>query len=391
MIEVENQYVLMFSVDGYEDFLDEPQLEKLLIIEEVGNVLPQFECIFQLLDEDLIPYLREGKVIDIAMGQTDESMTNMRFKILKSIADRAAVDGYQVTIRGLLNTTLYNTDMKTKLYKKQPAISCMKEIVSQYFKWETNIDLSKDEQLWIQSNMPDKAIVNELWMHMNLTDSFPLVAITADGKFLCKDIKKAIKQANSDLPVNKIWEFISGDPEEENEINYGAKVTFQTEAGFINQWVGHPAESPSWDLIEGKRSTTKPDAKPLLANGSSDFKAGNSGKRMSEFICTNDNMNPMYWEAYDKNIQSLALFSATSGILTFSERLENMRPSDIVYFMDTDIEETDSASERYTGLYIIEKVVRQISDKQLKCAVKLCRELINMIDPTNNNPPKRTA
>lgn len=376
MIRVENQYVLTFSADGNEDFIDEENLIRMLIIEEVGNVLPSMECAFDLQDESAILDLAEGKTLSIGFGKDDESMKNMRFHILKSYVTRENEDAFTIVVRGLYDAIPYCTDHITKCFKRgKQAIEVFKEVAGKYFSVISNIEVSRDEQVWVQSNKPDKAMINELWMHMNLPNTFPMLGIAATGEIFFHDVKKHI----ASYPEGK-WRFVSTDPQGGNDVTYGPDYKTRSDSGFVNQWVGYASDKPTWNINNCTYTTPKPSAKPLLANGSSDFNRNtNIGRRMSQYICMTDNTHSEYWNCYDKNIHSLAVFSTMQVELDFAERIIDINPTDIVFYMEKALEE-EQASEYYTGLYIVEKVVRQISDKRLRTAVCLCREIVNMQD-----------
>jgi hypothetical protein len=372
MLGVDGQYRLSYSVAGVSDFLVEGDFHELLLVEEAGNVLPSFQTTFWLEKKpEILERLNEGNALQLALGRDEVNVSNLDLLILKKQMSKIGASRFMVKISGLYNTPGYLNDCKIKLTSKQDGISAIKSIASSWFKVDTNISSSKDKQTWIQHNVPDKLFVNNIWLHTNVPNSFIAVGITINREFRIRDIRKLAK-------TQPVWKFVDKNPSDAKSIVFDGEYFVESNTALMNQWAGYDRDKPIYELESGSFKYNKREVGTILSISSSLDRTSEVGRRVWEYGMVNENVHSDYWSSYLRNMSYLAMFSTTKLPLSFTGPYNDIKVLDLVYFSDSDIDET-GAAEPYSGLYLVTRVARNITNKKLVTVVELNREALGGI------------
>lgn len=271
---------------------------------------------------------------------------------------------------GMTNHLEYLLNRDCGISPKMDSISAIKQVVSKYFKFDTNRDSSPDLQYWIQSNTTDKYFVNSAWMHSYLPDSFPLIGITIDGTFRYRDAKKLVGSEPA-------WVVAY------NEGTIIIEGIYETtiRSGFLNSLSGYGISSLETDFSDGYSTPEIVEGsaiKNLLSmantmNRNIDLPA----KWEDQIVVNSDNINPNYWKAFKTNMSSLMTYSTTNVRTNFYKKLVPIKVLDLVMFRDDEIKKDDVAVEQYSGLYFVSKVSRKYENKNVVTTIDLCRESFN--------------
>jgi len=233
-----------------------------------------------------------------------------------------------------------------------------------------NIEKSQDAQTWIQHNIPSKAFVNHVWMHSYLPSSFVAVGISIDGKFILKDIIKEL----SIYPRGR-WVMSTFD-EKMDSIAIDGLVSIDSESGFFNFWYGYERKQYHYSLDDGIDFLMTTKTKPVTVSSLNRTKG--LYDRLSPFRPRNDNVHENYWEAYSQNLGYLVNFSSTRVEVTFPRYLKDMRVLDVVLVKLPEAGET-VASHLSSGLYVITKLSRSITNKRIATTCVLCKESLDSL------------
>lgn len=376
MITVSGQYILKFKVGEYEDFLNEYDLQQFTLVEEAGNVLPAFEIVFTLGVKEILSYLNEGNILEVAFGVTDLDMINVRLMILHRQIGRVGEGLYAVKLTGLYYTLAYLNESRVQITSAMSGVEAVQAAVARHFKkTDFNITKSQDSQKWIQANESDKSFVNKTWMHSFVANSFLCVGITSEGVFRLIDFKKA---ASGGLD-SYAWKFVGrdSDPKELREITYDGDYIFESETGFMNYWQGYGREQALLNLDTGATSTISPTLAPILAQVKYLDRYAEAGSRAAEMGLLGENVHANYHKAFLQNLTNLALFSCTKVELSYSNVFKRTSVLDMVLLLEPDIGNPQQSSEQPSGKYIITRVSRTISNKVLTTWVRLNREAMH--------------
>lgn len=364
-IGIKGQYIFMFSLPGKEDFLDIDELEEFTLIEEAGNVLPTFELSFFTGDEDLLKLMNEGNDLTVSMG-LDRFEIETKLVLLKIEVTNISQSVRRIYINGVYSALKYLKVPVKKISDKKSGIEVIVDTVKSYFKQDIVPLSSSDSQYWIQGNVSDKKFVDNLWLHSDITNSYPLVGVSSDGTFVLRDAKALI---GSDYK----WRFSPVIEDESRDIIHQGDAVFISNTGFVNSLFGYGKEKLIYDLEIGTESTELQDMTTLLSKTGA-VRRAEVEKRADSPGMINSNVHANYWQSYLKNVTSLAILGSTRLFLSYANMWRDTRVLDLVMYRDLDLSNNAQSSEYQTGLYIVSKVSRTLSKSMLTASLILSRE-----------------
>jgi len=377
MIGTENKYVFRFSLGEDQDFIDEPDLGKFTMIEESGNILPTFHLTFMTRNEKIVPRLNEGFPLEVSYGKDSQNLIDVSLAPTRVQSFRKGEGRRQVGVTGLMSANPYVMESDIFISQEKSALEVMRDQIQGIFTPDFNRQRSNDSQIWIRHNQTKKKFVNQLWTHADLGNSFPAVAISADGRFIMRDVIQAL---NEDFK----WRFVP-DPDNNNpqDIYYNANYDTDNMSGFINGWFGYGREKSVFDMEEGSHSFQASEVEPILATTGKLAKRADIEKRFSNTGAVSQNTHPNYWQSALHNISNLVTMGAVKLVLTTENIFFNIRPLDLVMFRDTTVDRENvgegNSSEFNSGLYLTGKVVRTVENRQFLTTVEIMRESFNNV------------
>lgn len=395
MIVIKGQYFLKFTIGTIEDnpsarstgsrelIVSIDDFKLFTIVEEAGNVLPTFVLIFDIDDESVMEQLNEGNPIVVGFGENSEEMEKNRMTLVgsKIHTSGSGPRRRRIEVTGVLNALDYLSKSVQRITKKIKPMEAMKLALPSSLEFDgADTETEKDEQYWIQPNISNKRWVNDLWLHMNIPGSFPLVGITADGKFRVRDVKKLVQKKVD-------WVFLSDSPippRAEEIIYYGVPVINQ-QNGFINSWFGYGRKKDITEIETGEEKPVE-EAVPFLG---ALVEKGNRnsavGQRFDNRGAITDNVHPAYWSAFQRNLASLAVYSTVKVSLSFDRWYQTtsvesvtqnklVRVLDLVSFLETSTDPGHPPSWYTSGTYIVTKVSRTLAVNSVMTFVEFTRE-----------------
>lgn len=373
MIGIGGQYIFKFSIGNKEDFIDPHSFKYFLITEESGNALPTWEINFTTTDSKLLAVFNEGNDFKISFGRTLESLKEAPLLITKRLINRIGSEIISVTAFGIYSAMSYIANPIKFISDKKSGVAVLSNRAKKYFKIDSNISSSSDSQYWIQPNITDKAFIDHLWLHSYLPDSFLGTAICYDGTFRIRDIKKAVQEDFKFRFTNRI-------EDEKKDIEYTGDYLLKSETGFINCWMGYGRKKLIHTFEDDSQSIHSESIKPLIALTKKLNRRRGIENKVTLTGVHNENTHSNYWPAALRNTMGLTVFSSEKNTLSFSNRLEEIHPLDIVLFQDEDNVEKRHSMEYQSGLYIVGAVGVSISNNDLITTVDLYRESFNAIE-----------
>lgn len=372
MIGSEGQYLIQFSLNDLTDFVREDDLHYFTVIEEAGNVLPTFELSFDSNDDAIFSQLHEGNTLQVAFGKDRDQLFDVPLRAINPVATMSGLSKRRFSTSGLYSGLDYLENAKVSASDPLSGVEVIQAIVAKTFTPDFNVASSKDSQVWLQPNCSDKKFVDDIWLHLDLTNSFAGVGISMDGRFILKDIKKDLRNAYK-------WRFTKN-IRNDNDLPYDQDFILSSLGGFVNAWHGYGRERRIYNMATGEDLSIIQNANPLMAITSAYSQAPEVSKRFGGSGVLTSNMHANYWDAYSRNIVNLAAFGKVKLTLSFNNRFVPIRVLDQVMFIDDDIQSARSeASEFNSGVYYVSKVVRSIQNRIFCTIVELCRESLNQL------------
>lgn len=372
MIGLDGYYLLTLTVGKYKDFLlNSDQLSEFTIIEVAGNLLPTFQAKF-ITDIGISKYLSEKNALKVQFGKNLNSLMDIEFLITKSVITKVGGNNVDVSIAGILNANKYVAQPVIKIYPKCKFIDALKSCVSGIFKVDTNVSGS-ESQNWIQHNITPKKFINDNYLNMDLGDSFPAIAITANRVMIVKDIKKSLKGGINGHQFKLTPE---GSGEDGKEVYYKGDYIDESNAGLINNWLGYGRKTVEYNLSSGVESTFNTTTKNLLALNNSIPKDVDIDARFGGLTYSNDNVHSNYNLSRLNNITKLAVFSSIRITVSNRGSYFGVKPLDVIMFVDKN-PIGGLTDDIKSGLYICSKVSRTISGSSFNTTLQLVRESHN--------------
>lgn len=385
-ISTSGNYFFQFDIAGIKDFIDESELIGFTLIEEAGNVLPTFELAFRTTNDDILSYLHEGNDFKVTFGKDRNSSIDTSLMVTRAQSTKSGDSSRLVSCVGMYSAVPYLTSSETSISTNKSALEVMRDVVGALnFTPKFNIEKSVDSQNWIQYNISGKKFVNELWMHMDLGDSFPAVGISSDGQFIVKDVVKDLGTNKAPFNTTYNWRFTKDIVNELQDIPYNGDVSIDMNTGFNNSWVGYGREKLVYNMEDGSEDSVYALGSPFMSTSNELSARMSVVKRFSATAAVNDNVHPNYWSSYQNNLVRLASFGNIRQTLSFTNLFIPIKVLDLVIFKDDDLSSNKkSSSEFNSGLYYVSKVARNISHRQLVTTVVLCRESLNRVVNNEN-------
>lgn len=375
MISVEGQYYFSANLSDEQDIVTPENFESFTLIEQAGNVLPTFAFIFTAKTDRYLSKLNEGSKLKVQIGKDFDSASDASLAVSKFTSSRKGRTERQYVCKGFLDKTKYHTDAGFLITDSVSGIEAVKQVVSKNFQPVFNIDKSLDSQKWIQHGNNDRDFVNKTIMHSYAANnSFYATAITADNKFIVKDIKKEAKdRANNYQYI--LANISSTDP---RVLNYNSDFEIQSSTGFMNNFVGYGREQLVYDLEKGTETSVLETPDPVVALTREIARKADIEKKFVGSAMQNRNTHSNYWRAYQNNLNNLAMMSSVKVIVTVPG-FTKIRPLDLVMFKDFSVENETESAEFQSGVYIVTKTIKTISGNDFNTTLELVRESFNQI------------
>lgn len=374
MLGTEGEFVFSLTIGDYTNIIDSlDDLVEFTVIEEAGNVLPTCILGFVTSEDRILPLLNDGHIIKAKLGRTLENIKDIEISVSKFISSKQGDEQRFFEITGFASKIDHITDTSTEISDKKSAIEVVIEKAGKNFIVDTNIQKSKDKQNWIQYSITDKTFMNQCLMHCDLGNSFPLYAITADGRFILRDALKYIK-ANKNKHKWKFSRFISDD----RDVIYDGDAILSSDSGFINNWLGYGRTTLAYDLDTKEVKEVNIKTETLLSLSQELDKSKAISDRFGGTRGQSESVHKKFWEAYHHNLQSTVNLGRIGMSFSVSGTFIDIAPLDLGVFSEPSTQ-GGMSSEYHTGTYLVSKVVRTIANKRLTTIIMLNREALNNI------------
>lgn len=374
---VKGQYFLNFKFGENSDFIDKEDLVDFTVFEYAGNLLPTFKLNFRTQDESVITRLNEGNNIQAQMGRTQDDLIDVTLNISSVKHSKDGSDFVYFETSGFASEIDYVTDHTLRITPEQSAIETIIQVANENgFTVDSNVQSSNDSQKWIQPNVSSKVFVNDTYMRSDLGDSALGLAITADGKFILRDILEHINRPSSN---RYDWKFTKN-PQGPNEIAYSPEMYIESQSGFINNWLGYGRNIKliNNETGEVQNILDQPDVILALTN-QLDKKPSISDQRYGGSRFQNTSVHENFWSSYNHNLIFLTNLSKIENVVHFGERFFLIRPLDLVMYAVESTASNKISSEYTTGLYMASGVIRKFQSNAASTSVILNREAFNNV------------
>lgn len=375
-IGVDGQFYLNFKVGNNDNFLTKDDFIEFTVYEYPGNLLPTFEWSFRTQDESVLKRLNEGNLLQAQYGRTRDDLVDVQLSpsSVNTFKDGENFSVFNIT--GFASQISYVTNHNLQITPEQSAVEAIIAVAqANGFVVQGNIQTSRDKQRWIQPNISDKSFVNDTYLRADVQNGAVSVAITADGQFIVKDILSDIER-----PANNRfdWKFTKS-PQTEKDVVYDSDGSIESQAGFINNWIGYGRAIKLIDNETGDVSDIleQPDVILSLSNALDKYSAIND--RYGGVRFQSESVHSSFWERYNHNLIFLANLSKISNTFSVSDRYFPIKPLDLCMYSEEGTINNVVSSDFKSGLYVCSGVIRTFQADRTNTTLILNREAFNEV------------
>lgn len=375
MMGVDGNYLFDCAIEDIRDFIQVDDTFMFTINEYAGNVLPDFEMVFVSKSDKIMPLLHEGTMLRAKIGRTYNSLQDMTLFVTAWDSAKHSESHRVYKISGFATALSYPCDYKMSAHKKLSAVEVVLATAKKTFKSViSNIDKSSDNQNWYQPYQSDREFIQKVIYRADLGTSFPACAITLDGKFILKDIKKDLKNPKHD------WKLVrNSDTKAENEISYVGDAVITSNSGIINKIIGYGFSLKSLFLDAETAVSATVKAESVMANSAKVGGVTGLNEKKMGGIQQTENVHTNYQKSYYHNLTQLLSLSRMEMHVSVDTRYFPFKPLDKIMLSEADLDNSKLSSEYHSGLYYISYISRTIQARHMVTTLKINRESVNQV------------
>ena len=382
-IGLNNLFSISFSLltdDGQtrvSDFIDNDGLVSFVTSEQCGGNLPTYDLSFKTSDSRILSMLNDTHTLLVKFGLEKETIFECLYISKEKESTKVGTGQELIKTSGILNKLRFISNPKQRIFKQKTSLQVVNLVLGTNFNEddiiiETDVE-TNDLMNWIQPNQTDYKFIQDTLIHSNSLNSSLIHGITIDGKFIIKDLIKAIKEEPK-------WKFVPQLIDQE-DIVYNPTYSLFDYSGIINSWVGYGQERMLYNANDGTSEKISYDPEPILSLTDKLPRNSSIDRYMANSIVNTSNTHDKYWQSQMKNLTRLGILSNIELRLNFTDRFNNIRLLDLVLFKDLSVDNTNNivSNDYNSGLYFVTRVTRTIENNRIGTSVSLSRESFNNI------------
>lgn len=403
---------LDLKINGKELVTDWTNLVYFKITEYSGLALTFFECCFRTFNKEIADLVIVNNKVIATVGDNPNDADTFEINIATENKDNGGVaNQYMVTFEGMVGNPQYLIDTKSEFFTGT-SIDVIKEFYNLYLRnkiadnIESDIEsrsyngsltdhiLTQDElqkinedkvkaskgtvfvqetpMTWFRTNQAGNMFLADVWLHMNLYPSFPLLCIDKYNNLIIKDYYKLqMSEPKWNFVGNsRIANYQAGDILFVN--NFNVKSYKETS----NMFSGYGKFVTVSNSDTGKYSIFNSDNSNSLLSNSQTTESNNYGTRIVGATVNSGNVYNGYKQSYFYNSSKLVDLSSYEGMVQLvGKYYKELRPLDLVNIT------SGTTFTNIEGKYIIDTIEHIFMPNQaIQTKVWVCRDNLNDIE-----------
>lgn len=350
MIGIKGQWEFRISIAGIEDstLITSKNLQYFKTVNEVGNILPSFELVFDTHEKDAFLYIKEKNLIVTSIGDGFFFGPSQEWVIITYTVHKSE-GKYRYKISGLLNKTKYITQSYIYITDDKNSTDAIAEIAGKHFS-VIKATSSVDVQKWIQPNITDRRFISDILKYSFMPDNFILTGIDEFGFFYIKDGQALLNEG----PIETLH--YNG----KDGIAFLSDYEFRDRTGVMSFWLGKNKSKVIYKVEDGFQEQLDinfDSYNPL------DERVPNLGHKYSHDYIYNDNTHKDIQEALTRQKAGPGYFSDYQIKIFYAlNQLDAVNIMTTIEFIDDELDSLrDRAAKQISGKYIVGKLVNTIT------------------------------
>ena len=351
------------QIENYKGFLTYHDLLHFEMIETSGLEVPTVELLFVTNSVKVKDMVKEANTFKVLMGENNADYDTFDVQILERDVKDHQIGSYSCYVKGFTGDKRFLTDKVQTSINSDP-IEGMAKICNTYaatygtplsldLNIESNISIQNQKMNWIAMDESYRQLLVDMWLHLDLSPSFPLAAISRYNTVILKDFNTIIS--------NKIdWNFSQTPVPIQNTIN----TLFFTNPFMVDNYTETYDIYAGYGKVVNIRDIETGDYKvhvhepTNLLGASSVLDISKGGSRTLNGFKKSSNVTPNYYYTYMYNAAKLLAMSNICGYSDFPNVYNrNLNLLDLVNVILPDTEQGKALS----GKYLVHTIVYSFS------------------------------
>jgi hypothetical protein len=371
------------KIGSVSDFLDFKDLINFKMIETAGVELPTFELSFRTTNTSIKDKIVENNPIVVKIGTDKTNSDSFTISILSKKIEENASGYYTCFIFGYLSNKRFLLDKVIRAVYGT-SLDGIKTVGAEYLtQVDTDIyQVNEKPQNWIITNHSNQKLITDMWLHMHMYPSFPLIGISRYGHIVLKDFIK-LKQSQPKYIFTQ-----KKSTQSANEIIYLNNFQVDNYTHVYNLYAGYGKVVNILNQNTGKHKVHVNEVDPNNLAASQEVEITQSGNRVFDGYSVSDNVHENFHNAYFYNTSKLLQLSNLCGFLEFKGIYKrDLHILDLVSVQPIDSEKNSTLS----GRYVVNTIEYSLtSQTPFSTKVYVCRDSLNNIE-NNIITPNQTV
>lgn len=351
------------QIEDYKNFIRLNDILKFEMIETVGIELPTVEVLFITSDIKVKNMLLENNIVKILMGNDKTDYDIFEVSILEKDARDHQIGSYSCYFKGFVGDKRFIIDKVQDGVNSSPleGISkvCDKLLLRYGTKLELQSDIESNSNLesqimnWFIADESYRHLMLDMWSHLDIRPSFPLIAISRYKTILLKDFDNLI---NGDIKWN-FTQNVNTSQSNNNNLIFINPFAVKNNTEIYNIYAGYGKVVNIYDIEKGSYDIHVHSPSNLLG-ASQALDMSKAGNRTLNGFKKSSNISTNYHQSYMYNVARLMAISSICGFCDFPNMYNrNLNLLDLVNVYLPNVEQGKTLS----GKYIIHTIVYSFS------------------------------
>jgi hypothetical protein len=365
IIGTNGQWKASIIIDGTE--VPREGFDTLLIVEEVGNLLPTLEIKFKTDDEQLLRVSGKASKVNVKIFSDTDEVGGV-FKVTKTEINPVYDKTNEVRVVGILDKMKYTLEERNQSFSKKKSYEVVKKLMEDNgFKKDKYLDETDDKQTWLQHSTSDKKYLNNVNKKAYKKGTFFSTAINSDGTYNFIDVVKHFKDERDIRTMG---------PESIYDVTYAQVVNIYNNTSYLKATSSAGMKQSYYNQKTGESGDVEPDIETQV--GADEDTEPETYKRGSSTMNISGDEHPNVVKAFANHRTGSANFSLYQVHISLGNKLVKIRLFDLFkVVLPKANAKTPFSNEAMSGKYFVTKNIFFIQKNILTHSIILNRDGIN--------------
>lgn len=366
MLGIKGQWQAIIKINGEE--LPPKSITKVLLIEEVGNILPILEMNLDITTPKMLTLLNTNNKISVMMAKDISKEIMSEFLIFSVQNSPDSPHANSVSVKAIMHVPEYFLAHQSQYYDGT-SVDVIKKCMAEVGIAVTSKITTNDYQTWLQYGTNRQRFISDILSKMYRNDISAIsLGIHYNKKAIIADIPTELKNTPAD-------HLFTNDGNTKVGYAYNRIQPVRNVYGFLDTMVGAGKKTYEYDLVKNIITNRTISKTKITVDKMAKL---DDTQRFDQMSLITDNTHDNYGKASLIQKFNLAKIQNFSTIVELGNQFADIKLLEgytIIFPQDDQFSMLNN--ESFSGKWITTKIIRQIENNSFKTAVELHREGIN--------------